>query len=113
MITSEGIGGSGGPMQFGAGTNPYWKVFTNLSITAVPEIENDELTVSPNPVTTSFTITSKKELTGSHYKVINSTGQIIKKGSITNKKEMISLEGQPSGLYILKINNSSITILKN
>ncbi|MBL0072417.1 MAG: T9SS type A sorting domain-containing protein [Bacteroidetes bacterium] len=113
LITSAGIGGSGGPMQFGAGTNPYWKVFTNLSITAVPEIENDELTVSPNPVTTSFTITSKKELTGSHYKVINSTGQIIKKGSITNKKEMISLEGQPSGLYILKINNSSITILKN
>jgi hypothetical protein len=113
LITSEGIGGSGAPMQFGAGTNPYWKVFANLNTTAVPEIENDVLIVSPNPVTTGFTISSKKELIGSHYKIINSSGQTIKKGSITNKKEMISLEGQPSGLYILEINESTVTILKN
>lgn len=113
VVTSAGVGGSGGPVQFDAGTNPYWKVFTNLSITAVPEIGNDELTVSPNPLTSSFTITSTKELNGSPYKVINSSGQIIKKGSITSKKEMINLEGQPSGLYILQNNKSSITILKN
>ena len=113
LITAEGIGGSGAPMQFGAGTNPYWKVFANLNTTAVPEIENDVLIVSPNPVTTGFTISSKKELYGSLYKIINSSGQTIKKGSITNKKEMISLEGQPSGLYILEINESTVTILKN
>jgi hypothetical protein len=78
--------------------------------------ENDLISLFPNPFQNSFII--EHSLTQNAEVVISSIhGQVIFRGSTSTLPTKISLEGQPAGLYIIRINaNQSVIsrmVLKN
>lgn len=70
---------------------------------------NSTLNVSPNPFTKEIRIeNSSNEV--APYNIVNTMGQNIKSGKVASGK--INLETLKSGIYILKIDNKAIKIIK-
>lgn len=109
-----------------AGTNQdfnasdeIWKFFSQYDIngynpiinTSTKEVSVEELSVFPNPATTSIQI--KGSITAPiPYRIINSTGQSCKSGTLSEQDRLIDLSELPADLYLLNTATQSIKILK-
>ena len=100
-------------------TLSIWKFFSQYDIngynpiinTSTKEISVEELSVFPNPATTSVQI--KGSITAPiPYRIINSTGQSCKSGTLTEQDQLIDLSELPADLYLLNTATQSIKILK-
>lgn len=65
----------------------------------------------PNPANTFFKI--KNSPIGSNYKLVNTAGQNVKFGTITNTEQDVNIADLASGLYFLEISNSGNIISKS
>ena len=71
----------------------------NLTILKIPEYQNDELALYPNPTNGILTVKSKASI--QELAIYNSLGQLIL--SKTNQKNMIDISTLSNGIYFLKI----------
>jgi hypothetical protein len=60
--------------------------------------EDQQLTLVPNPASTSFRI--EPQVTDGNYTIINSRGQVVSTGKL---RESFNIEGLPSGMYVVRI----------
>ena len=60
--------------------------------------EDQQLTLVPNPASTSFKIVP--QVTEGNYTIINSRGQMVSTGKV---RESFNIEGLPSGMYVVRI----------
>lgn len=83
----------------------------NLETFSFAEDQYSVIKFYPNPVV-DF-ITFRSEYTNNEkYIILNNIGQIVLKGEIKNNTEIIDLSSLSSGLYILKVKNTSFRIIK-
>ena len=64
-------------------------------------IENMEVSLYPNPVTEGVLYMDTQVISEIIYEIISVNGQVLKKGSVTNKK--IDIQSLTQGMYILKV----------
>ena len=66
----------------------------------------------PNPVVDFITLKSDFN-NNEKYIILNNLGQIVLDGEIRNNLEIINLSHLSSGIYVLKVKNNTIKIIKN
>lgn len=97
--------------QFGAGTNPYWKVYLNNGITSVNEATtNDRIRIYPNPSQT-FIEVEHPYTSITQYMLTNSHGKVMLTGTFQNNNNKIHFNVS-AGLYVLKLFTSDGIISK-
>ena len=82
------------------------------SSTGISENSNDALfSVEPNPTTGLFTIelATQKNVP---YEVTDISGKLLNKGILTKKRTTIDLSKNEAGVYLLKIDEQSIRLVK-
>jgi hypothetical protein len=83
-------------------------------ITNIPEPRlESEVFIFPNPVNGSYiTITVPEELLSSSAALLNSLGTPVRRMVINENTNYFSIDGLPSGLYFIKIEGASKSIIK-
>jgi PKD repeat protein len=78
-------------------------------------LQSNQIICFPNPVTANFVVRSNSFLTGKAYSLYNSTGQLVRKGTLNTNYTFVETINLPAGMYILKIEGNEtkpISILK-
>lgn len=78
---------------------------------ALSNVNDVKVNVYPNP--TKANISVKSELTGKKYEIKNMLGQRLQEGIINNANQLISLENQKSGNYLLVIDSENGKIVRS
>jgi hypothetical protein len=86
------------PAVMNSNTNPTASTEANEEDNIALVQENQQLTLVPNPASTSFRI--EPQVTDGNYTIINSRGQVVSTGKV---KESFNIEGLPSGMYVVRI----------
>lgn len=81
---------------------PASNIYTKAELEVI--VKEDKLKVYPNPVVDNLYIDGDSNRLY-HFQLYNSSGQIVTKGKFENNK--ISLTGLPSGIYLIRINDSN------
>jgi len=69
--------------------------------TSILEIQNDEVSVFPNPVSGMLNIVYKSD-NFETIKILNSQGKLISKGKVIKPSQQLDFSIYDSGLYILE-----------
>ena len=132
--------GTGGPrMWFSAtGNGNQWSPYQNLNLsggdpavlktprriyiliyTGTPTITDiskknsaDLIHLYPNPATNSVRVSGINFFGKTHYTIIDLSGRVLKKGSLMDQQNEISVQSFSNGLYLLKIEGEEISIHK-
>ena len=75
---------------------------TNVGIELIEN--NKSINVYPNPATNELTIEIKDNTQNTKFEILNSTGQIVFKGTVINKT-VVQTSGFAKGLYLIKLEN--------
>ncbi len=89
-------------------TNNGWD-FQNCDqiITGINDLHlNEKISIYPNPVNSSFTLTNLDRVT--EFQIFDIHGRKVMKGMV-NFSQVIKIENLPKGLYILKLENSKLS----
>lgn len=88
--------------------NANEKLFTELTITSLSNIEDKNVRVYPNPTTGLFNI---QGIEGSNVEVVNSLGQVVYSVNNVSSLQTIDLSNNSEGTYFVKIktNDSVVT----
>jgi hypothetical protein len=89
--------------------------FTYSNIIWINSIENNNVSLYPNPVTiaTTLNIGNRNSLIGTQARLTDASGRILKSYLINNTQEQLEMAGNPTGLYFLKLQDGNvIKILK-
>jgi hypothetical protein len=73
------------------------------------------LTVSPNPASTSITISAGSDLVGSQYMITDQAGRQVITGKLTDVTTPVDISQLTSGIYMIQvagIKRSSIKLIK-
>ena len=92
--------------------NDFALVRYNGGSTGISENSNDALfSVEPNPTNGMFTIelATQKNVP---YEVTDISGKLLNKGILTKKRTTIDLSKNEAGVYLLKIDEQSIRLVK-
>ena len=79
-------------------------------------LQDNQIVCFPNPVESNFVVHTNSSLTGKIYCLYNSSGQLVRKGTLNTNYTFVQTINLPSGMYVLKIEgfeNKPISILKN
>jgi len=79
-------------------------------------LQDNQIVCFPNPVESNFVVQTNSTLTGKTYCLYNSTGQLVRKGTLSTNYTFVQTINLPAGMYVLKIEgfeNKPISILKN
>jgi len=79
-------------------------------------LQDNQIVCFPNPVESNFVVQTNSTLTGKIYCLYNSTGQLVRKGTLNTNYTFVQTINLPAGMYVLKIEgfeNKPISILKN
>jgi hypothetical protein len=79
--------------------------YTFGPLTAVSVFEANNIELYPNPTNAKININGIK--VGNRIQVYNAVGSVIRNVKALSNMEIISLEGQPSGLYMIVISNEN------
>ena len=88
-------------------------VQTEINVTV---LQDNQVVCFPNPVTSNFVVRTNSTLTGKTYCLYNSTGQLVRKGTLNTNYTFVQTINLPAGMYVLKIEgleSHPISILKN
>jgi len=104
--TSTGADGS-----VAQGVQQPFEISTTLGIDIITI--NLELSVYPNP-TSDFLTLKVEEVDGLHYQLFDMQGKLIESKAVRNISSSISLENQPTAVYLLEVtkNNKPIKTFK-
>jgi len=88
------------------------EVDTLFHITSVSGINDlvssNNMSISPNPTSTSTTITCSKPFTNATFKLFNVTGQtILEKQNLSGNHFNIDMSQQPPGIYFIEIQQTN------
>ena len=86
------------PKVMNSSTNPTASTEANEEENIALVQEDQQLTLVPNPASTSFRI--EPQVTEGNYTIINSRGQVVSTGKV---RESFNIEGLPSGMYVVRI----------
>lgn len=75
----------------------------------VSEVENDKLSVYPNPTTGIFFINIEKKTTATVYAM---TGQVVKSLQLNKGTNEVDITGVKAGVYIVQVDNKTARIIK-
>jgi hypothetical protein len=83
-------------------------VETTIPVGINPLIEDTEVQIYPNPTKGSVHLNfSKIPRTGTWVTVYSISGQLVSKTLVSNKEELINLTGNPSGTYLIKVDQKA------
>ena len=84
----------------------------NCNITAVNEAlaAKEEISVYPNPASTSVTIQTASNKTQTYY-IYNTLGALVLSGETGPSKQIIDVSALPAHIYVLRIENSLIKLI--
>jgi hypothetical protein len=88
-------------------------VQTEINVTV---LQDNQVVCFPNPATSNFVVRTNSTLTGKTYCLYNSTGQLVRKGTLSTNYTFVQTINLPAGMYVLKIEGveyKPISILKN
>jgi uncharacterized delta-60 repeat protein len=100
------------PWYVGGGEDIIMKRYFNDPL-SVPEFENQNITIYPNPSNGIFILKSNSNLNETPYQIIDITGKVISKGKLTQNQAQIDLSTAQSGVYFLKTSKGVFRLLKN
>jgi len=116
----------GGPLNFFLGSIDKFAMWNRvLSASEVNQLfakyldvhpvvdKQSNVGISPNPASDVVSITTNPSFYGINYELTDLTGKIIYEGVIDSNVENIDIGDLYSGLYILRIGNTSYKVLKN
>src|SRR5690606_28053533 len=73
---------------------------------------NIKILVYPNPTNGVFTIESTAENKNAAFEIRDITGKIVLKGSLRGKQTTLDLSENSSGLYILRVGDQNVKIVR-
>ena len=79
-------------------------------------LQDNQVVCFPNPAQSNFAVRTNSSLTGKTYCLYNSTGQLVRKGTLNTNYTFVQTINLPAGMYVLKIEgleNKPISVLKN
>jgi hypothetical protein len=79
--------------------------YTFGPLTAVSVFEANNIQLYPNPTNGLINVSGLKS--GYRIQIYNSVGSVIRNIKVPGNMEIISLEGQPSGLYMIVISHEN------
>ena len=86
--------------------NDTLSVKTTTSINLL-SINNNQVSIYPNPTSGQFTIKSEGNQNGYMVEVFNLMGQQVYQSVLTNSQEVINLSAQPDGMYFVYLKSSN------
>ncbi len=91
----------------------YWQLVTVLNasnfagVSEGPSIANDNLTIFPNPVTSSFTVSFTNPSTSPiHYEIDDVLGRILASGETADAQLSLSASDLPAGVLLLRASSN-------
>jgi hypothetical protein len=83
------------------------------TIIKLSNVDNDVLSIYPNPVKDVFTLKAYQSLLNTNATIVNANGAIVKQIKITNLQQQINIAPLAKGIYLLKTaNGASLKIIK-
>jgi PKD repeat protein len=73
---------------------------TEINVTV---LQDNQIVCFPNPVQSNFVVHTNSSLTGKIYCLYNSSGQLVRKGTLNTNYTFVQTINLPSGMYVLKI----------
>ncbi len=72
-------------------------------------VVNDQVTLSPNPASTSFNVdmTAMNNSEAASVKVLNSNGVVVKEFTTNNNSELVYTEGLNKGIYLVQVTSAN------
>ncbi len=84
------------------------------NITDLVIIENNDsnnVSISPNPFTSTTTVSFSEEQTNTSLKVVNVLGEVIFQSTINGKQSTIDMSGVAKGIYFVRIEDSTKNVV--
>ncbi len=66
----------------------------------------------PNPLESNLTI-EIEGVENQNYSIVNNVGQIVAKGQISNSKQVVDVSHLNPGIYLLKLDDSFVKLIKD
>ena len=110
VICSQYSSSSNNHQQFGAGSNPYWKVYLNTSPAGnIDDLSatDDGVTVFPNPFSNVLYIQSELNMNNQPYVIRDPEGRIVVSGFAGGNLTGLDLSQIPRGMYLLEIGDKA------
>lgn len=78
------------------------------AVSGIDELSQSNFSIYPQPFTSSFTISSRSELTSPlSYQLVDVLGRTHLQGKLENQTQTIDAKDLPAGMYFLKIDNGN------
>jgi hypothetical protein len=74
--------------------------------------KEEQLTVYPNPTNGAFTIESNAVNNNSSFEIRDITGKVIQKGKLSGNRTTVDLSEYSSGIYLLRVGNQNIKLVR-
>ena len=74
-----------------------------------PLFAEDDILLFPNPTTGMINIPVLESLSMNAFQVLNTSGQVLLEGKLTNDQNQIDLEGLENGIYFIRFISESTT----
>ncbi len=84
----------------------FYPIGESCSFTGLSELSQSNFSIYPQPFTSSFTVSSRSELTSPlSYQLVDVFGRTHLQGKLENQTQTIDAKDLPAGMYFLKIDN--------
>ncbi len=74
-----------------------------MNVTSIENMDEEGITIYPNPATTQLNITIGETLTGAQLNIYNLTGALVQTGRLLTVNSQLSTVNLPSGVYIAEV----------
>lgn len=88
--------------------NMYCDSAESAVTNSIPQVPVSAITLSPNPVQSTVTVSLPQDYIGGNMQVINQLGQVVFTQKIAGSKSDIDLSRLSAGVYILKAQNNNV-----
>jgi len=94
----------------GISTNSSWKIINTQSTIGINEnLQNDEISLYPNPTSNYITLQLKNEVIIGQHTITDEMGRIIYHGYSNNSVLMLNVQNYTPGLYLIHLNQLNKT----
>jgi hypothetical protein len=81
------------------------EVMYQLGVTSAFEVNKNQIEIYPNPTNGKLNVSGVEK--GNRIQVFNGTGAVVRDLQVRTNLETISLDGQPSGMYLIVISKEN------
>lgn len=80
---------------------------------STPEISvNDQLSVFPNPVESTFVLNVTDKQMNQPAAIYSASGEVVKKWTLTRRSSTVDVQDLPSGIYFIQIGSTNAKLIK-